>query len=507
MRTEIHQLHPTQLPTSNNPMTTQARIRHAYGLFIGLAAALPWSATGIAEPIDIGSRRELFVDRHLIDRLDGALLELHRPRRAGVALKMDRPWEPTTGAYITVFRDQGKYRMYYRGRPPRNPTPESREVVCYAESDDGVKWTRPNLGLFEVFGTRENNVVLAKVGHCAVNFAPFIDTRLGVPSSERYKAIGGLPPEGLFAFVSSDGLQWKKMSDRAIITRGKFDSQNNAFWSGSEQCYVCYFRTWKNGVRWISRTTSRDFLRWEPPVEMEFGDAPDEHLYTNQTEPYFRAPHIYLGLAARFMPGRRALSDAQEQQIGIAKLENYRHLRGAISDCVLLSSRGGNRYERTFMESLLRPGGDKQDWVARSNYLARGIVPTGGREMSVYVKRHFGQPTAYIERLTLRIDGFASIRAPYRGGEMITRPMTFSGQQLVINYGTSAAGDIRVEIQNEAGKAIPGFAVSDCRSIIGDEIERVVSWRSGSNVSKLAGQTLRLRFVMKDADLYSIQFE
>jgi hypothetical protein len=127
--------------------------------------------------------------------------------------------------------------------------------------------------------------------------------------------------------------------------------------------------------------------------------------------------------------------------------------------------------------------------------------------MSVYVKRHFGQPTAYIERLTLRIDGFASVRAPYRGGEMITRPMTFSGRQLVINYGTSAAGDIRVEIQNEAGKAIPGFAVSDCRSIIGDEIQRVVSWRSGSDVSKLAGKTLRLRFVMKDADLYSIQFK
>ena len=488
-------------------MKAQPRKRHRYGIFIGLTAALLWPATCGAEPVEIGSRRELFVDRHLIARLDGARLKLHHPRRAGVALKMDRPWEPKTGAYITVLFDQGKYRMYYRGRPPRKPTPESREVVCYAGSDDGVTWTRPNLRFFEVFGTRENNVVLANVGHCAVNFAPFVDTRPNVPSSERYKAIGGLPPAGLFAFVSADGLRWKKMSDRAIITHGKFDSQNNAFWSDSEQCYVCYFRTFKNDVRWISRTTSQDVLRWEPPVEMDFGDAPDEHLYTNQTEPYYRAPHIYLGLAARFLPGRRALSDAQEKQIGIPELENYRHLRGAISDCVLLSSRGGNRYERTFMESLLRPGGDKQDWVARSNYLARGIVPTGDREMSVYVKRHFGQPTAYIERLTLRIDGFASVTAPYRGGQMVTRPLTFSGQQLVINYATSAAGDIRVEIQTESGKVIPGFALSDCRRIIGDEIERAVSWRSGSDVSKLAGTTLRLRFVMKDADLYSIRFK
>jgi hypothetical protein len=115
-------------------MKTQVRIRHLYGRIIGLAAAVLWSATCIAEPVEIGSRRELFVDRHLIDRLDGARLQLHHPRRAGVALKMDGPWEPKTGAYITVFRDQGKYRMYYHGRPPLMPTPESREVVCYAES-------------------------------------------------------------------------------------------------------------------------------------------------------------------------------------------------------------------------------------------------------------------------------------------------------------------------------------------------------------------------------------
>ena len=493
-------------------MKAPPKMRHLHGILIGATATLllpiPQLSleTCSAEPVEIGSRLELFVDRHLIDQLDGVRLKLHHPRREGVALKMDRPWEPKTGAYITVFRDRGKYKMYYRGRPPRKPTSESREVVCYAESDDGITWTRPNLGFYEVYGTRQNNVILAKIGRCGVNFAPFVDTRPGVPSSERYKAIGGLPPEGLFAFVSADGLHWKKMSDRAIITRGKFDSQNNAFWSISEQCYICYFRTFKNGVRWISRTTSQDFLRWKPAVEMDFGDAPHEHLYTNQTEPYFRATHIYLGLAARFMPGRQALSEAQQKQIGLPELDNYRHLRGAISDCVLLSSRGGNRYERTFMESLLRPGGDKQDWVARSNYLARGIVPTGDREMSVYVKRHFGQPTAYIERLTLRIDGFASVWAPYRGGQMVTKPMTFSGRQLVINYATSAAGEIRVEIQDEAGNPIPGFSVGDCHRIIGDEIERTVRWKGAASVGELTGKPVRLRFVIKDADLYSLHF-
>lgn len=125
----------------NNPVKAQPMMRHLSHALIGFAAALLWPATCAAEPVEIESRRELFVDRHLVDRLDGARLKLHHPRRAGVALKMDRPWEPKTGAYITVFRDRGKYRMYYRGRPPLMPTPESQEVVCYAESDDGVTWS------------------------------------------------------------------------------------------------------------------------------------------------------------------------------------------------------------------------------------------------------------------------------------------------------------------------------------------------------------------------------
>jgi hypothetical protein len=76
-----------------------------------------------------------------------------------------------------------------------------------------------------------------------------------------------------------------------------------------------------------------------------------------------------------------------------------------------------------------------------------------------------------------------------------------------INYSTSAAGGIRIEIQSAAGKPLPGFALEDCKEIIGDHIERVVAWKGTSDVSKLAGKTVRLRFVMKDADLFAIKFQ
>ena len=112
-------------------------------------------ADASGELLRLGNRRELFVDPYLIDRLDGVSLKLHEPQPAGTAIKYDRPWEGRGCAYITVLEDDGVYRMYYRGSPGDAP-----EVTCYAESADGIEWTKPDLGLFDVAGTQDNNVIL-----------------------------------------------------------------------------------------------------------------------------------------------------------------------------------------------------------------------------------------------------------------------------------------------------------------------------------------------------------
>jgi len=453
---------------------------------------------------NIGSRLEPFVDHYLIEALKGARLEMHRPQPAEIAVKFDQPWEGRHAAYPTVIKDGDTYRLYYRGLPGTGTKDGTdAECTCYAESRDGIHWTKPELGLFERNGTRKNNVILAGMKPCSHNFSPFIDTRPGVPPAERYKALAGLAPGGLIAFVSADGIRWKTLRDKPVITRGAFDSQNIAFYSEHEKCYVCYLRTWIKGVRWISRCTSKDFLRWTSPRPMKFGDAPREHLYTNQTRPYYRAPHLYIATAARFLPGRRVLTDAQVKQLGI----NPKHwLKNDTSEVVLLTSRGGLRYDRTFLEAFVRPGIGLSNWTSRSNYPTLGVVPTGPTEMSMYVRRDNGQPSHHLRRYTLRVDGFASVHAPYAGGEMLTRPLTFTGKQLVLNYATSAPGGIRVEIQDETGRPIAGYALADAVEIVGDQIERVVSWKGGSDVSKLSGKPVRLRFVMKDADLYAIRF-
>ena len=459
---------------------------------------------------DIASRLELFVDDFLIESLRSARLQLHHPHRADVALHFDAPWEGIFAGAVTAFQDGPIYRMYYRGKPNVGGDGSDDEVICYAESSDGVHWKKPQLGFFEVLGTRQNNVILTPDVTTCHYFSPFLDTRPGVPDQERYKAITGVHPGGLKALASADGIRWRMLQDAPILISETFafDSQNIAFWSENEGHYVMYFRTWKAipgeagmGYRWVSRTTSDDFLHWSTPVEMDMGDTPLEHIYTNQTHPYFRAPHLYISLAARFQQGKQVLTREEAQALGVS--EQY---YGDCSDTILMTSRGGSRYDRTFMESFVRPGIGSQNWVSRTNYPGCGVIPTGPNEMSLFVSREYAQQSAHIARYTLRTDGFASINAPYGGGEFLTRPLTFTGKTLSLNCSTSAAGSIQVEIQDAHGKALPGFELNQCIPIVGDEIAKRVQWKSTPDLRKRAGQAVRLRFVMRDADLYALQF-
>lgn len=426
----------------------------------------------------IGSRLELFVDTWLTERLDGLSYRLHEPRPA------PPPASPIRGYYMTVVRDGDLYRAWYRDYVPgwTGPTSDGNrgELTCYAESRDGQEWTLPKLGLHEINGSRDNNAVLADNPPFCHNFSPFLDTRPGVPADQRFKALAGVHTSGLWAFASADGIHWRKLGEQPVLTSAAFafDSQNVAFWSETEGCYVCYFRSWDTPLgklRSISRATSADFVSWSAPVATN-PNLPGEHLYTSNTQPYFRAPHLYIALPTRFMPDR-----------------------GSSTDILLMTSRDGSHYDRLLTEAFIRPGLAPERWGNRANYAALGVVPTGPDEMSIY---HAPGGLRY----TLRTDGFVSINAPARGGELLTRPLTFSGRELVINYSTSAAGRLQVEIQSADGTPLPGYALADCPPLVGDRIEQVVAWKAGADVSRLAGRPVRLRFAMAEADLYSLRF-
>jgi len=455
------------------------------------------------DPIALGARKELLVDRHLIERTDGVELVLHPPRDEGEVLRFDAAWEGGFSGYLTAIQDGDQVRLYYRGRPLGSRDNGPQEVTCVALSGDGRTFTKPALELYEVAGTRANNVVLANAAPVTHNFTPLLDTRPDVAPDERYKGLGGSETSGLVAYASPDGLSWHRLRDEPVITDGKFDSQNVAFWSAHEGRYVCYFRTWSgggwSGYRTVSRATSKDFRTWTATTPMTFGDSPPEHLYTNQTRPYPGAPHLYVAVAARFFPGRRILNDEQAKRVGVDP--------GYFSDCsdaVLMTSRGGEVYDRTFMEGFVRPGIGLSNWVSRTNYPACGLIRTGPEELSLYVQHDYAQDSAHVRRYSLRLDGLASARAGYDGGELVTRPLTFDGARLVVNFATSAAGEARFELRGPGGEALPGFTYADCAPLIGNEVAREVPWPG--DLAALAGRPVQLAVRLKDADLFSLRF-
>jgi hypothetical protein len=471
------------------------------------------------EPVDIGSRRELFVDRFLIERMEHTALRLHEPIPGGIAIKIDKPWEGPANGPRAVFRHDDRLLIYYRAMTVNKGDVSGR--TCVAISRDGVTWTKPNLGLAAYGEHQDTNIIADDAGN-ALTFIPWLDARPGVPKNERIKAfhseaVSGEKhtafrdpkgPKRLVMFASANGFTFRKLDPQPRIVSklpNSFDGGNTMFWSDAEQKYVLYFRIWDRG-RSIGRMTSEDFLRWSDPQPMTYGDSPREQLYTNQTQPYFRAPHIYIAPAARFMERRRVVTDEQVEAIGLKTSQGHFYGNDC-SDVVLLTSRAGStQYDRTFMEGFIRPGLGPSNWVSRTNYPLTGILPYDSDQIMLFVARHYMQESWHIERLLLRTDGFASVNAPWSGGEMVTKPLTFSGERLEINYSTSAAGSVRVEIQDAEGKPLPGFTANDCAELIGDEITRTVSWKHGSDVRKLAGQAVRLRFELKDADLYSFRF-
>lgn len=491
---------------------------------------LPGFAAGAA-PIDIGDRVELFIDSHLIERLDHTRLKLGTPRREEMAIAFDRPWEGRFAGASTVLKDGGVYRMYYRGSGYGATGAEDRlaELTAYAESRDGLAWTKPSLGLHSFRGSKDNNIILPpgdkrRISH---NFSAFVDPRPGIPADERYKGVGGTREHGLFRLVSADGIRWRMFSETPIFLGYALDTVNVAFWSEAEGHFVAYIRTWSEGgtpeqpkfrgLRTVSRATSKDFVTWTVPQPMTYGDSEPEHIYTNATQPYFRSPHIQISLPFRYVDGLAgSVTDHQAPpktgRAALTKAEmdawnfDLPWMRVGVSDVIFMTSRGGNAYDRTFMESFIRPGLERAAWTSRGNCPVYGVVPTGPDEMSLYLQLHYMLPSYHIRRYSLRLDGFASVNAPFAGGELLTKPLTFRGDQLVLNVSTSSIGHVLVELQDEGGRPLPGFSLADADEIVGDATQRIATWRGSADVASLAGQILRIRFKLKDADLYSIQF-
>ncbi len=491
----------------------------------------------------IGSRRELFCDPYRIERFAGASLRLHPPQPQEISVSFDASWEGMAPGYCTIFQDDSCCRMIYRIMPPggcedRDP----RQMTAYAESTDGIHWVKPALGLFEVDGSTANNVIWR--GNLSHNFTPFVDTNPACPPDERYKAVGGTKiewgGEGLWLLVSHDCLHWRRRDKAPIAFPGHFDSQNLLFWDADAGCYRAY---WRGGHpdqqrpgRDVLRATSVDLASWNEarpllydpgrsgsPERDQTDDPSGDHhqFYSNGVLPYPRAPHMILGFPQRYCdrgwtvstgllpdPGHRR----RQADLGIGGGRPTR--KGtAVTDLLFMASRDGNGFY-VWPEAIVRPGIQRPgSWYYGGAWFAWGMLrtpspfPGAPDEFSIYIQERFAPDTpGRLRRHTFRMDGFGSLYAPLTGGRAVTKPLTFDGDQLSINFSTSGGGQLRIGFQDAGGADIAGFRLDDCDLQYGDQIDRVVTWQGNPDVGMLAGRQVRLQIELKDADLFSFRF-
>lgn len=425
-----------------------------------------------------------------------------------------------------------------------------RGTICMLESKDGKHFTRPELHNYDVEGCESNNIVYTYVGNYLDNFSVFYDTNPDCPADAKFKAIGArnrvkntqenlafyenhdrsqMVP-GLMYFKSADGIRFEEV--KHLELDGAFDSYNLAFWDEKTQQYFLYERDdhtpaegeprpavpvdRENFVRDIKVTVSKDFENWTLPTLIDCGEEADIYqYYTNHVQRYYRADNMFLGIPTRYLDRN---TPEQYNNFKYLKLPGHEDARlkviqysgregSAITDAILMTSRDGFRFDRTD-EAFMTPGiQNGSNWIYGDCFFAYGMaetesdIPGEPNEISLYMGEGYRTRNVDIRRYTMRLDGFFSWYADYKGGSVQTKPFTFEGDALHINFETSGRGYVRIRICDENGEPIEGY---NSGLLFGNDVDRNVDFEKP--ISQLNGKTVSMRIDLGDAHLYSYMF-
>jgi hypothetical protein len=413
---------------------------------------------------------------------------------------------------------------------------EGARRLGYAESDDGLTWTKPDLGLIEFRGSKSNNIVAPLLERQSLQGATVLrqDT---APEAERYRLWTKYRPTddemaagakaGLWAMHSPDGLRWQYY-DGQPNPEGSCDTQNMLLWDDRLSCFVGYTRVsatqhldeaaetqGRKRYRSVGRVTSTDFATWTPLQIVFEADAADVGMpLPSDADPEGLSIDFYTSCAVKY---------PWAEDVYLMLPSAYYHWGAeqfpATMDVQLLTSRDGIGWRRAGQRApFLRHGADG---TATSGMLFANpwLIPAGDELWLYYAgtARHHGPPSPGVDedalaqrsgifRASLRRDGFVSVDAGYGGGSFTTPPLTFEGQALSVNCDGSAGGWLQVEVLDGSGTPIDGLRLTDAEAVTGNGIDKAVTWRGGGSLGSAAGAAVRLRFVMRGMKLYAFQF-
>lgn len=197
-------------------------------------------------------------------------------RTAEPLLKADCPWEDFCIGVVNVIRCGDLWQMWYDSYD-HNYGNDADGYVCYACSQDGVHWQKPDLGLIEYGGNRHNNIVISgPATGGAHGHTVFLDC--AAPESERYKAVFskciGNGEWWVYGALSPDGIRWTPLPEPLL--RKNSDTQSVCF--RDRDVYRLYVRMWTGpgtfgGRRLVGYTESATFGAFPDPVAIPLSPA------------------------------------------------------------------------------------------------------------------------------------------------------------------------------------------------------------------------------------------
>ena len=469
---------------------------------------------------NVADRACLLLDDVFIQEQNGFNRVWHQGRPSEPVIVADRPWERWTHLFGSVVYKPGEkvYGMWYEALDGTRPeTLDS--LILYAESTDGLKWTKPELGLKMIKGSKANNVVLEKAELPAV----FIDPNAGDPAS-RMRMVAwdnslGVPHGRLRVYRSGDGRAWNPLADAipeflvdpAERCPGVRCDTNVVMWDALAGRYLATYRTYprhKSGFRDNRRravgvTTSSYLLTgWTPITTVLKADDEDDRRAL-AVRPGIKQAWSELYVMPVFVYGNH--------YIGLLSLLDF--LDG--SD----TQPGGGDLQFAFSHDATawhRPA-PRQSIVPREPgglvpvYAACGQPIVKGNELWLYYSEATSAHPApghkaQIRIAKFRVDGFASLNAADGVALLTTVPLTFKGGKLHVNFEVPASKELRVGLLDEKGAPLLGFESEACDPLSGDQTAQTVAWKGKSDLAPLKDKTLRLKITMTGGSLYSFRF-
>ena len=471
-------------------------------LALGMSIAATASADQIITDPLAGAPpyRRLFLDAMVVEESANLTRVFHAAEKhsSNPIIVKDHPWEGW-GPYVygTVLWDGGKLRMWYQG------IGRGSADVSYAESTDGIRWTKPDLGIIEYERSKKNNIV-------GPNGACHIPSVIRVPnptSPDRQWAMYGYAYKGGASVAySPDGLHWDW--NRKPEHQGLFSSSDvtNFFYDPYKNRFTATYKTMNRRHRAVGIAISDDGLKWRKPVEGAVFGADDLDPDATQVYgmPVFGYQGIYIGLPwiyhARWIKyGRYAKPEVMyEAQEGSPRTVDVQF---AWSHDLIGWTRPPTR--EPFI--ALGPG---KSWDSKMIYTARAPVIVGDRLFFYYggfdtIHDDDAQAKGAIGLATLRIDGFCSMRAGGKEGWLISRREVFNTPAVTINARCAPGGCVTAELIDRNNAVIPGFSRQDCIPFTGDSVRHELMWKTKQFARSLIDKDRKVRFYIENADLYS----